>query len=365
MKIAHLISGGETGGSKNHLLSLLASFPKVEVTLIAMQKGELYEQAKEQGIDVQLLDQSSRYDLKVLTKLKNFIKENGYDLLHTHGPRANLYGALIIKKLNIPWVTTIHSDPKLDFLKGGLKGKIFTKINLWSIKRIDHFFAVSERFKQDLMDIGIPGDRVSTIYNGIDFSKSYAKTNLSREDLQLKQENFVIAMVARLHPIKGHHEVFEAMQNLSDPNVQLLLIGDGPEREDLQKKAKELNIQNQVHFLGFRDDVPDIYQISDIGLLASYSESFPLALLEAAREKTPVIATNVGGIPHMLEDTGWIIEPKDSQAITNALQEAIQEKEERTLTKRGEDFHNHASQNFSLEQLAEATKKMYKKIKKS
>jgi len=64
MKVAHLISGGETGGSKNHLLSLLASFPKEEVTLIAMQKGELYQQAKDQGIHVHLLDQTSRYDLK-------------------------------------------------------------------------------------------------------------------------------------------------------------------------------------------------------------------------------------------------------------------------------------------------------------
>lgn len=365
MKVAHLISGGETGGSKNHLLSLLASFPKEEVTLIAMQKGELYEQAKTQGIHVHLLDQTSRYDLKVLAKLTKFIQENGYDLLHTHGPRANLYGALIIKRLGIPWVTTIHSDPKLDFLKGGLKGKIFTKINLWSIKRIDHFFAVSERFKQDLIDIGIPANRVSTIYNGIDFSTSYAKGDLTREQLGLQQDDFVIAMVARLHPIKGHEEVFQAIQNLQNPNAKLLLIGDGPEREVLKKKAEDLNITNQVHFLGFRDDVPDIYQISDVGLLASYSESFPLALLEAAREQTPVIATNVGGIPHMLEDTGWIIPPKDANAITNALQEATQENQTGKLQQRGEDFHQHASHNFSLEQLAEATKKMYKKIKKT
>jgi len=216
-----------------------------------------------------------------------------------------------------------------------------------------------------LIDIGIPGDRVSTIYNGIDFSGSYAKQNLTRQDLKLDPKDFVIAMVARLHPIKGHDEVFEAMQNLNDPQVKLLLIGDGPEREALQKKAEEKNIAHQIHFLGFREDVPDIYQQSDVGLLASYSESFPLALLEAAREKTPVIATNVGGIPHMIQETGWVIPPKDTSAITNALKEAIQEKQEGKLRKRGEDFHKHASQNFSLEQLAEATKKMYKKIKKS
>jgi len=100
-------------------------------------------------------------------------------------------------------------------------------------------------------------------------------------------------------------------------------------------------------------------------LLASYSESFPLALLEAAREKTPVIATNVGGIPHMLEDTGWVIPPKDAVAITDALQKAIKEKQAGTLETRGEDFYKHASENFSLEQLAEATKKMYKKIKQT
>ncbi|QSS99804.1 glycosyltransferase [Pontibacillus sp. ALD_SL1] len=361
MRVVHLISGGETGGSKNHLLTLLSQFNKEDVSLLVMQKGALYEEALEKGIDVHPLDQSSRYDVRVISKLKRFLKNGGYDLLHTHGPRANLYGALIKRSTNIPWITTIHSDPKLDFLKGGIKGKVFTKINLWAISRIDHFFAVSERFKEDLISLGISGEKITTVYNGIDFSKgSYAKGNLTRKELNLNESDFVASMVARLHPIKGHEEVFQAVKSLQDSSFQLLLVGGGPEEESLKSRVKELGIENQVHFLGFRSDVPDIYQISDVGLLASYSESFPLALLEAGREDTPVIATDVGGVQHMVSDYGWVVPIKDSEALKSAFTRAINKKETGELAPMGRQFHEYASSNFSLEQLAEATEKMYK-----
>lgn len=363
MRVVHLISGGETGGSKNHLITLLSQFEKQEVSLLVMQKGVLYDEAMEKGIDVHLLDQSSRYDFRIISKLKRFLKDGGYDLLHTHGPRANLYGALIKRSTNIPWITTIHSDPKLDFLKGGIKGKIFTKINLWAINRIDHFFAVSERFKEDLISLGIRADKITTVYNGIDFSKgSYAKGSLIREDLNVNEDDFVTAMVARLHPIKGHEEVFQAVKALNNPSFKLLLIGGGPEEEALKKRVQELEIESQVQFLGFRSDVPDLYQISDVGLLASYSESFPLALLEAGREDTPVIATDVGGVQHMVKDYGWVVPIKDSGALKNAFAEAIEKKQQGELADLGRQFHTYASNNFSLEQLAEATKKMYKKF---
>ncbi|KGP74533.1 glycosyltransferase [Pontibacillus yanchengensis] len=362
MKVVHLISGGETGGSKNHLLTLLDQFPSDQVSLVVMQQGVLYDEAKKLGIDVHLLDQRSRYDLSILSRLKELIKKNGFQLIHTHGARANLYASILKNSLRIPWVTTIHSDPTLDFLKGGMKGKIFTKINLWTIKRIDHFFAVSERFKEDLINLGVPSEKITTVYNGIDFSKSYATKTLTRADLDLQADDFVTAMVARLHPIKGHEEVFQAIRQLDNPPFKLLLIGDGPEKEHLTNRVRELGIASQVQFLGFRHDVPDIYQISDIGLLASYSESFPLALLEAAREHTPVVATDVGGVRHMVQGTGWVVSTKSANELTDAFQKAIEKKKIGELSDLGETFYEHCSANFSLDQLADSTKKMYKKF---
>ncbi|WP_243646743.1 glycosyltransferase [Melghiribacillus thermohalophilus] len=360
----HLISGGETGGSKVHMINLLSRFPRSQTTLSVMETGPLYEEARDKQLNVLSLNQRSRYDLSALKKLIHTLKDGNYDLLHTHGPRANVYGALAKRSIQIPWLSTIHSDPRLDFIQGGLKGKMFTRMNLWALNKIDHFFAVSSRFKQHLIQLGISEEKITVIYNGIDFSRDITmrKVGTARKSFGLTDEDFVMTMAARLHPIKGHVSVFEAMQKLGDPTVHLLLAGDGPERSTLEKRAANLGLSRQVHFLGYRNDVADLYRTSDVGLLASLSESFPFALLEAAREKTPVIATDVGDVALMLDNYGWVVPVKDSNALKEAISEAKQKKKSGELDALGERFHDHVRRHFSLEQLAHSVKTTYETI---
>lgn len=353
MKIIHVISGGETGGSRKHVISLLSKFPKEQVCLIVFQDGKLLNEARSLGISTHLIPQSSRYDLTALNKLANLIKSLKVDIVHSHGPRANLYLALIKKKFKAIWVTTIHSDPKLDFVKGGIKGFIFTHLNLWSIKKIDYFFAVSERFAENLNSLGVKKSKIKTIYNGIDFSVSeHQKTTLTRADLQLNNEDLVVAMVARLHPIKGHRIVFKALYELKNPKVKLLLVGDGPIEDDLKKEVVNLGLQNQIKFLGYRNDVESLFTLSDIGLLFSYSESFPLVLLEAAKTKTSVITSDVGGVNHLIvsPEMGWVLKVGDQQSLKETFFEALQ-KENAELKQMGQLLYNYASSNFSLEHL--------------
>lgn len=351
MKVVHLISGGETGGSRKHLVTLLAKFPKETATLVVFQDGQLANEARESGIDVHVLTQRSRYDLSVLKRLIKFIQEGQYDILHTHGPRANLFASFIIGKLNTVWVTTIHSDPTLDFVKSGLKGFVFTRLNLFAIKKIHHFFAVSSRFKENLMTLGIPANKITTIYNGIEFTEEKASRAFTRQDLDVKDEDFVMAMVARLHPIKGHEIVFEALKKLDNPNIKLLLVGNGPIEAELKKKVTELHLEHQVRFLGFRQDVDEIYAVSDIAMLASYSESFPLALLEAANQHIPLITTDVGGVQNLVTspDFGWIVPIRDVDAMKDAINEAYHNRE--GLKEMGDKLYTYASSHFSLDNL--------------
>lgn len=358
MKVLHVISGGETGGSRKHLVTLLTKFPNETATLVVFQDGQLAAEAREHGIDVHIIAQKSRYDLSVLKRLMTFIKGGDYDILHTHGPRANLFASFIINKVNVVWVTTIHSDPTLDFIKSGIKGFAFTKLNLFAIKKIHHFFAVSERFKENLIGLGIPREKITTIYNGIEFDKTKTKTSLTRQELGLTEKDFVITMVARLHPIKGHEIVFEALGKLNNPNIKLLLVGNGPIEGELKKKAAT----DQVHFLGFRQDVNDLYALSDIALLASYSESFPLALLEAANQHIPLITTDVGGVKNLIKskDMGWIVPIKDVEAMKSAIHEAYSRKKE--LPKMGETLYTYASDHFSLDNLYEDITDTYNQL---
>lgn len=353
MKVLHVISGGETGGSRKHVITLLEQFDPSEVTLAVFQEGALAEEARAAGIRTVLFAQKSRYDLSVLSRLSSFTKEENFDIMHTHGPRANLFGIYVKRRTGICWVTTVHSDPSLDFVKGGLKGALFTRISLYAIRQMDHYFAVSERFKENLAALGVRREKVTTVYNGIHFTEEPAKAAA----LPVPEQAFVIAMVARLHPIKGHEVVFDAIRRM-ETKPHLLLVGDGPIEDELREKSED--IREHVHFLGFRKDVAGLYGASDVALLASYSESFPLALLEAANEHIPLISTDVGGVKELIEEneTGWIVPPGDADALAEAIQKAMQA----DVKAMGDKLYQHASTHFSLGQLHRATKAVYTQL---
>ncbi|MFK2825571.1 glycosyltransferase [Bacillus sp. B190/17] len=361
MKILHLITGAETGGSRKHVITLLEQFSKDEVVLALMHEGPFAEEARQKGIRTEVFSQNSRYDLSILKKLVAFIEEEQFDLLHTHGPRANLFGIYLKKKTGIRWVTTVHSDPSLDFVKSGVKGKVFTALSMYAVKKMDGYFAVSERFKQNLMKLGIDGSKIHTVYNGIHFMKENAEP-IPRSELGLTDEDFVMAMVARLHPIKGHTIVFQAMKRIeAEERPHLLLVGDGPIKEELEEEVKNLELNSHVHFLGFRSDVDGIYASSDLALLASYSESFPLALLEAANQHVPIVTTDVGGVKELVEDgtTGWIVPVGDASTYAEALHGAVGRRKKGTLADMGETLYQYASERYSLEQLEQATRHLY------
>ncbi|KHF39601.1 glycosyltransferase family 4 protein [Halalkalibacter okhensis] len=365
MKVLHLISGGETGGSKNHLISLLEQFPKGEIVLGVMQKGQLYEEAVAAGLDVQLFRQNSRYDLSILATISTFIKNENISIMHTHGPRANLLGFFIKKRVRCLWVTTVHSDPRDDFINGGIKGKLFTKLNLTILKKLDFYFAVSNRFKDMLVEFGIDGNKIKAIYNGISFDEPVSN-KLDRASIGVEDSDFVIAMVARLHPIKGHTEVLRVVKKLVDQKVpvKLLLIGDGPYKDEVVKKIQEHDLSDSVKLLGFQKDVHAFFQVSNVKLLASYSESFPLVILEAARAKTPVISTDVGGVKDLISDSslGWVVPVKDEEALFQAILDAYNKFKQGELDRVGTKLYEKASTTYSIDQLYHEVQNQYAEL---
>ncbi|XKH50672.1 glycosyltransferase family 4 protein [Chryseomicrobium palamuruense] len=359
--IIHVISGGETGGSKNHVISLLANFPTHSAELILFQEGPFARQAREAGIIVHVIKQKNRYDLSILQQLKKLITRNEVSVVHSHGARANLFISFIRQK-KFKWFTTIHSDPSLDFIGRGLKGTIFTTINKRVINQIDHFFVVSERFKHLMMKQNISEHKITVVYNGIDFEpKSF--TAISRSELGLSETSFVISMVARLHPIKNYPLAFEVVRELQleGHNVELLAIGDGPLSDELATLAKNYN---GIHMLGFREDIPALLNCSDSLLLVSSSESFPLVLLEAAKAKIPVLTTDVGGVRDLVVSPkmGAVVSINDKDALVAEMKRFILAKKEGKIKEMGEILHEHAKSNFSITQLVDATLLTYSQV---
>jgi L-malate glycosyltransferase len=367
VKVLHLNAGNETGGGMFHILSLLKELNPKEMVLGVFEKGTMYQEARKMGLNVICFEQESRFQITILKKLSTFIKTENIDIVHTHGARANLYGFLLKKfsKCECKWITTIHSDPRDDFLGCGWMGKIYTRLHLLSIKTMDHYFAISNRFKDMLQNFGIKDSFITTIYNGINF-ETPPYVPITREQLGLRKKDFVMIMIARLHPVKGHHLAFEALSDIlaTNSDVQLIIIGDGPMEEELKQMVQKMNIQEHVTFTGYQENIHGYLSISDIMLLTSYSESFPLVILEAARAQIPVISTDVGGVKDLISERklGWVIPQRDNYALGEAIKEAYHLKNEGVLPFIGFNLFEKASDEFSLQQFSDSVYQAYEKM---
>lgn len=351
MKVLHLISGAETGGSKKHILTLLAAFNQGDVILGVFEWGPFAEEATALGIDVVHFPQKSRYDVSVKKKVLTVLDKENCTVLHSHGPRANLLVATMKKKLTVSWVVTVHSNPLLDFMNEGFKGKVFTKLHVWALRRVDAYFAVSPRFRDDLVKIGMDEEKITVVYNGIDFEEPVQTAELAREDLGIEDGAFTAVMVARLHPVKDHPTLLRAFQAVKDPSDRLILVGDGPDREKVERLIKEQGLEESVILLGQRQDVEQIMALADIVLLTSLSESFPLVLLEAAKMRRPVISSDVGGVKELIhpEESGWIFEPADQTGLEQALLKA--KANQKQLPDMGEALHKFAKKQLQFEKI--------------
>jgi L-malate glycosyltransferase len=364
MKVLHLNAGNETGGGMVHILSLLKEIKSERIFLGLFEEGVFQQEAVKNGIQTVTFTQKNRYDLSVISRVVRFIKENQIDMIHTHGARANLYGYFLKKLTKVTWVTTVHSDPRNDFLGRGVKGELFTKLNMGILKKVDHLFAISERFKDMLVNFHIDSDRITTIYNGINFEEknTYDLEGL-RKEWGLHQDDFVITMVARFDPVKCHTLAFAALKEVvrTNPNVKLLLVGDGPIREELERTVKEDQLEPNIVFFGQQKDVDRFYQLADVTLLTSKTESFPLVLLESARACTPAITTDVGGVQKMIPDPtfGFIVAVDHKDEIVSALEKAIVLKINNELSQMGRRFYDYTSQHFSLQSFAKSIQDVY------
>ena len=119
MKVLHLNAGNETGGGMVHILSLLNELKSENIYLGLFEKGTFQQEALKSGIQTITFTQKNRYDLSVISRVIQFIKNNQIDMIHTHGARANLFGYFLKKRTKVTWVTTVHSDPRNDFLGRG------------------------------------------------------------------------------------------------------------------------------------------------------------------------------------------------------------------------------------------------------
>ncbi|EOC99536.1 glycosyltransferase family 4 protein [Caldisalinibacter kiritimatiensis] len=370
MKILHLISGGDTGGAKTHVLSLVKELSKyLQVKLVCFIEDEFYREGKQLGIDIEVIKQDKRYDLSIIKQLKNKIYEENYDIVHCHGARANFVGVLLKRLINKPFITTIHSDYRLDFKDSFYKRIVYTSINSMSLRFFDYYIAISSNFKNMLINRGFKEKKIFTVYNGIDLKNELMITSkeefLGNYNIGYKNKK-IVGIMGRLDLVKNHEVFLQAAYSIlkNRDDVIFLIAGDGYERERLIKMSRDLGIENKVHFLGFVKEPYSFFNAIDINVLTSKSESFPYVILEGARLKKPVISTNVGGIGDLVEHgvNGYLFNIGSAKELTKYLNLMVENITE--ARQMGEKLYKKVEEEFSLENMASNHYDIYKNIKK-
>ncbi|GEK90497.1 glycosyltransferase family 4 protein [Alkalibacterium kapii] len=359
MKTFFLNAGNETGGGRVHIVSLLKELKNQQIDLIVFEEGPVAKAARQENINVYVFEQKSQFDLSVLFRLKRFIEKQGYSLVHTHGPRANTLFAFLKPFVKLKWIITLHSHPLMDFNNQGLKGKVFESIHIRTFNKADGVIAVSNEIKSYIQSRDVDSDQIKVIHNGILFPESPSRPNSGKTQL------FTLVTVGRLTEIKGNTLLMDVLATFDKSNWRWMVCGDGEDLNSLSRKAAEYGLEHQIQFKGWLSagEIKKVLAQADVFVLPSLSETFPLSLLEAASQKVPAIASNVGDVNKIIKDKsmGWLVAPNDRYALKRALEDAYHSWEKDELRFKGKQLYKHAEM-FTLKKQAQSVLAFYKKI---
>lgn len=360
MKVLHLISGGDAGGARTHLLRLLPELAKTEdVTLLCLGDGPLARAAAELGLPMEILPHGFFAGLHAVKA-----RAGEAHILHCHGSRANLTGALIKPALSCPVISTIHSDHTLDYLGRTVARLTYGALNHWALHRMDALLCVSEAMKNLYATRGFAPHRLYTIYNGADFSRPtpsvHRQSWFADLGIPVAESDVVLGAAARFDPVKDLPTLLRGFARAAEacPRLKLVLAGKGREEEALKALARQLGLENRVFFPGWLTDTESFYAAMDAAVLSSRSETFPYALTDAARYKKTAVATAVGGIPELVEDgvNGFLFPAGDEMALAQALERLCDDALRQRL---GQALWEKTRRDFSLSATAEQQRQVY------
>lgn len=308
-KVLHLIDPSGLYGAEIVILNLSNEMKKskfIPIVGIISQKGKsmpvLGKVAQNLGIDIMLFPSRFRFDPSCILQLLGYIYRKKINAIHSHGYKATLMAILPSYLLKIPFIITCH----LWFSKDDKKLLLYHELEAQAMKAANSVIGVSEEICKNIMAKNINKEKVNLIHNGIDLSnyRKYAREESFTlfEKLKINEDEFVVGTAGRLDHQKGYHYLLSAVKYLKDKNINVkcVVIGEGPQRKELEQKRQDLGLQKVIHFPGFREDIINLLDMMDIFVLTSIDEGLPMILLEAMAMKKAIISTPVGAIDKVL-----------------------------------------------------------------
>jgi glycosyltransferase involved in cell wall biosynthesis len=322
IRVAHVTFDMRIGGAEQVIYHLVKETDagRFEVSVLCLEDhvGPFGWQLEEEGHSLTTCGRQPGFDVSLVKKVHRFVVEKNIDVLHCHQYTPYVYGLLGSIGTSSRVIFTEHGR----FYPDGSKLKRKLVNPLFNLKT-DHITAISSTTKDALARFEhLPERKIRVIYNGIDgtrFQSSGAPSPL-RKELSISLHAPVIGTVARLDPIKNHPMMIRSMEAVRKiyPEAVLIIVGDGPEHENLEKLTKDLGLTSHVAFPGFRKDTQNFYALFDIFLLTSFSEGTAMTLLEAMAGSLPCIVTDAGGNGEIVVNdvTGFVIPIGDDHKLS-------------------------------------------------
>ncbi len=342
IRICRIIGRLNVGGPAIHAILLTRGLRArgYETVLVAgregPREGTLRELAAEKEVEPLLLQELGRevrpgQDLLALVRLFRLFRQHRPAIVHTHTAKAGALGRLAAKLARIPIIIhTFHGHIFDGYFSRGVT-RVFLAIERRLAAASTRILTVSEGLRRDLLRlrIGSP-EKVVVMPLGLELDgllRSGRRRGEARRRLGASPDVPLVGVIARLVPIKDLGTFLEAASALhrSRPDVRFVIVGDGELRLPLEQQARALGLDGCAHFLGWQRDLEPIYADLDLLVLSSLNEGTPVSLIEGMAAGLPVVATKVGGIPDLVEDgkTGLLVPPKDSGALSAAMEELL------------------------------------------
>lgn len=371
-KILYVTTTIKKEGPGNVLGNLLENIDrtKYDPTIITIQgTGDWTNRYRELEIPVINLGMRTPVDFLSTLPVYRRIRKLKPDLVHTQLLTADIFGRLAAWLARTPFVTTVHN---MDDWKRSKKPIPFAAsfVDGVGLKNTKGVIAVSEAVKQDTMERqGVKADKITVIRNAIDLDKfgeplDSTKQLMLKKSLNIPRDAVVVGTTARIMYQKAPEVWLETVRKilLKYPDTHFIWAGTGPLEKQIRALAIKNNLINNVHFVGQRDDVPELLKIFDIYTLVSRWEGLPLALVEAMCAGNACIASNVSGNPEVIKtgQTGLLVPSEDVTAFCEALEKLITDT---TLRKQlGQAAQQDVQQKFGLARMVREYQDFYQKI---
>ena len=346
LKVLHILHAFSHGGLENGIVNIInGSPPELTHELCLLTTAGEFISRLNRTVRCYELHKQPGNSISTILQLRRIIRESGANIVHTRN-----WGAFdgVLAASVCPGIKLLHGEHGRDITDPQGSNRRRNVLRRCFSPRIQKFTTVSEDLARWLsQDVQISKNKIVLIRNGVDTARFYPHRDPQlRKELSIADDAFVIGTIGRLDPVKNHAGLIQAFASLAKENqtARLIIVGDGPERQNLESLIQALGVGQSVILAGYRSDIQRFYGLFDVFVLNSFAEGMSNTLLEAMSSGLPVIATSAGANPELITDGrhGCLIPIAQEDALVNALLRYIDSPAYRLV-------HGHAARDFVMQ----------------